>query len=49
MYYSTDGKTWHKNGTTIVLPRSLYHANGLWVIGSFNKGLYYSVDGKSWV
>ena len=27
---------------------AIYYANGLWVAGSYNNGLYYSTDGKNW-
>ena len=43
LYYSTDGKTWTQSNITSGYFKCAYNANGIWVVGSSDKGLYYSV------
>lgn len=48
-YYSTDGKNWTE-GNTKFGGMAFGYGNGLWVAGSYFKGVYYSTDdGKTWV
>ena len=46
--YSTDGITWTQNNITNDYFASILKANGIWVAGSGNSGLYFSIDGIYW-
>ena len=44
------GRAWAQgtgNNTTYTFG-SIYYANGIWVAGSYNNGLWWSTDGKAW-
>ena len=45
---NTLGKTWTQSNITSGNFKNIVYANGLWVVGSNNNGLYYSTDGKTW-
>ena len=44
-----NGTKWTQSNITSGTFYGLCYANGIWVAGSNNKGLYYSTDGKTWV
>jgi hypothetical protein len=44
-----NGTEWTKSNITSGNFKSVYNANGIWVVGdNSNGGLYYSTDGKTW-
>lgn len=43
-----NGAEWTQSNLTNVTVNKIYHANGLWVLSTAGKGLYYSEDGKTW-
>lgn len=53
LIWSRDGKTWYVTESEDILKdigwTSLTYANGLWVAGSYCKGLWYSKNGLDWI
>lgn len=48
-YSSLNGRTWNVIDVANKSDNpAVYYANGLWVIGSYSAGAYYSTDGKTW-
>jgi hypothetical protein len=46
--YSNDGYLWQYGSGITDYVRAIIYKNSIWVVGTYNQGLYYSNDGITW-